>query len=238
MSTNIYKRTPWNKGQTKETHPSVAKISNTMKKLGIDNFRHWRNKMMLLGKIKSFYALFRKNGDLAELIGAILGDGHIEIFPRTERLTISSNSNNQGFVKRYSLLIQKVIGKTPTVKKQKTNCIKIYLYEKYLSKRLGIPAGDRSNIDWNIPGWIWKKRNYLIRYLRGLYEAEGSFSIHKPTYTYKIFFTNSNRSLLNSTYQGLLKIGLMSAHLEKSRVTVSRKIDVFGLKDLLSFRSY
>lgn len=194
--------------------------------------------MMSLGKIKSFYASFRKNGDLAELIGVILGDGNIEKYPRTERLTISSNSNNQGFIKRYSLLIQKVIGKYPSIKKQKTNCIKIYLYEKHLSKRFGIPAGNRSNIAWKIPKWIWNTRKYLIRYLKGLYEAEGSFSVHKPTYTYKLFFTNSNRSLLNSTYQALLIIGLKSAHLEKSRVTVSKKIDVFGLKELLGFRNY
>jgi hypothetical protein len=43
----------WNKGFTKETHPSVKKISTTMKKRGLDNFYQWREKMKKVGKIPS-----------------------------------------------------------------------------------------------------------------------------------------------------------------------------------------
>jgi hypothetical protein len=209
-----------------------------MKRNKIDNFKVWREHQKAIGKIKSIYPSFVKNGDLAELIGVILGDGNLEKYPRAERLTISSNSRNHGFIERYVDLINKVVKKDPTVKKQKTNCVKIYLYEKYLSKRLGISTGNRENIDWKTPVWIWKKREYLIRYLRGLYEAEGNLSIHNPTYTYKMFFANHNQSLLNSVYDTLLKLGFGSVHLEKHRVTISKKVDVFRLKDLIKYRHY
>jgi hypothetical protein len=53
------------------------------------------------GKIISSYPTFVKNGDLAELIGVTLGDGHICVYPRTEELRIISNANNSGFIKRY-----------------------------------------------------------------------------------------------------------------------------------------
>ncbi|MFC1511519.1 hypothetical protein ACFL5U_03975, partial [Candidatus Margulisiibacteriota bacterium] len=162
------KRTSWNKGYTKLTHLGVAKISETLKKRKIDNFRQWRDEMKARGRIKSIYSSFPKNGDLAELIGVVLGDGHIEKFPRTQRLTISSHSENRGFIKRYALLAEKIIGKKPKVKKQKVKCVKIYLYEKYLSKRLGIPAGNKGDIVWQTPKWILGSKQYLIRYLRGL----------------------------------------------------------------------
>jgi intein-encoded DNA endonuclease-like protein len=209
-----------------------------MKERKLDNFRKWRNAMKAEGKIKSIYPSFVKDGDFAELIGVILGDGNIGVHPRTEKLTIAVNSNNHGFIQRYSRLVKKVIGKNPTIRKQKGNCVKIYLYENNLAKRLEIPAGNRRHIKWKTPKWIWNSRAYLIRYLRGLYEAEGNFAVHRPTYTYKMFFVNRNRSLLNSVYWALPKVGVKCAHMEKSRVTVSRKAEVLKLRDLLEYRHY
>jgi len=113
----------------------------------------------------------------------VLGDGNITKFPRAEALTIASNAKNDGFIKRYSLIVEKVFSKKPSVSKPRGGCVKIRLYQKNISKRLNIVTGSRKNIEAKIPLWIFKNRNYLIRYLRGLYEAEGSFCIHKPTYT-------------------------------------------------------
>jgi hypothetical protein len=102
---------PWCKGFTKETHPSIAKMVATFKRKKIDNFASWRKKMIQQGWIKIKFPPFQKSGDLAELFGVVLGDGHIEKFPRTESLTISCNSNNRGFVNRYSKLITRLFDK-------------------------------------------------------------------------------------------------------------------------------
>ena len=90
----------WARGFTKDTHPSVRKISQTMKIKKIDNFSTWRKEMIAQGKIRSKYPSFKRNGNLAELIGVVLGDGHISRFPRSEELTIFSNFNNKGFIKK------------------------------------------------------------------------------------------------------------------------------------------
>jgi len=82
---------PWNKGFTKETHPSVAKISRTFKIKKIDNFARWRREMINRGLIKTNYPPLQRSGDLAELIGVILGDGYIGKFSRTEVLASLSN---------------------------------------------------------------------------------------------------------------------------------------------------
>ncbi len=209
-----------------------------MKRKKIDNFLSWRNEMKRLGKIRSKYPDFRKDGNLAELIGVIWGDGHIGKFPRTEVLRIFSNASNRGFVNRYANLIEKIFEKKPSViKRTSANCINITIYQKYISKRLGIPTGAKGHLSVIVPRWIMRKRAHIIRFLRGLYEAEGSFCIHKPTYTYKLFFSNKNAALLENVFR-LLKMLKFHPNKSKFKVQISRKEEVFWAKELLGFRVY
>jgi DNA-binding transcriptional regulator WhiA len=233
------KQKPWNRGFTKETHPGVLKISGTFKRKGLDNFKEWRYKMKKLGKIRSRYPAFRKTGDLAELIGLVLGDGHIESFPRTESLTIACNAKNAGLVRRCKDLLRKLFEKEPyegnTVSNR--NCIRVRVYQKNISRRLGLPTGDRKDIRFRTPIWISGNKEYLKRYLRGLYEAEGSLCTHKPTCTYKLFFSNRNKFLRENVYRGLKILGF-HPHRGKYQIQVSRKKEVYEIKDLIRFRQY
>lgn len=231
-------RKAWNKGLSKETNTSVKKISETMKMRNHDNFSIWREKMRKIGKIKSEYPEFVKNGELAEFIGVILGDGNIYKFPRTESLSLFSNSNNPGFIERYSNMFENIFHKKPTVSKRKhMNCVKITIYEKNISKRLGIPPGARIKKKISIPDWILLNRNFIVRYLRGLYEAEGCLSIHKPTGTYKLFFSNRNKSLLNNVFYLVKKLGF-HPHIRYCDVQLSRKDEVNKLMKILQFKKY
>lgn len=230
---------PWCKGFTKETHPGIAKMVATFKRKKIDNFAGWRKKMIQRGRIKTKFPHFQKSGDLAELFGVVLGDGHIQKFPRTEGLTIACNSNNRGFINRYSRLVARLFDKKPYIAKvsKEKNCIRIRIYQKAISKRLKIPTGNRSHIRIRTPKWIIENKEYLKRYLRGLYEAEGSFCIHRPTYTYKFLFSNRNKSLLRSVYQGLTILGF-HPHKSKYKIQISREKEVFQVKNLIKFRQY
>jgi hypothetical protein len=238
---------PWCKGYTKETHPSIAKMVKTFKRKKIDNFRNWRKKMQQLGKwpaaigfrgSKIIYSPLKKSGDLAELIGVILGDGNIYKHPRTEELRISSNSEDKEFIKRYERLVAKIFKKKPKLEKVKnSNCIYIRIYQKDMSERLGIPLGSRRDQQIRIPRWILKNKIYLIKYLRGLYEAEGSFCVHIPTYTYKFLFRNKNKSLLRNVYNGLKILGF-HPHRSRFQIQISKKKEVYKIKDLIKFRQY
>ncbi len=227
----------WNKGFTKETHPGVRRISETMKMNKLDNFKKWRDKMKKLGRIRSNYPKLKKNADLAELIGVTLGDGNIAVFPRTEAITISSNAKNKGFIKRYAHLIKKIFSQKPTINKPNRGCVRIRIYQKYISRRINIPTGSRKDKNIKIPEWILKNKQFLIRYLRGLYEAEGSFCIHKPTSTYKFLFSNKNKSLLNNVYRALNILGF-HPHESEYKIQISKKEEVYKIKDLLKFRQY
>ncbi len=193
---------------------------------------------METGKIKTHYKNLEKNGDLAELIGVVLGDGHIRRYPRTEELSIFSNSNNPKFVRRYSRLVETVFEKQPSVAIHSgKNCIRIRIYEKKISNRLGIPFSPRLHKKIAVPRWVLANGEYIVRYLRGLYEAEGSFSVHRPTSTYKLAFSNKNQSLLKIVSRLVLTFGF-HPNASGARVQVSRKAEVYKLKKLIKFRKY
>jgi DNA-binding transcriptional regulator WhiA len=66
---------------------------------------------------------------------------------------------------------------------------------------------------------------YVVRYLRGLYEAEGSTSFHAKTYTHKFEFANLNQSMLANVYRLMKKLDF-HPHIDKTRVGISRKKEV------------
>ena len=209
-----------------------------MKRKKIDNFAAYRKKAIRDGRILIHFPPFKKDGDLAELIGVVLGDGHLQKFPRTERLLIFSNTNNQGFVKRYAHLVEKIFNKKPYVYKQTgQNCTRISLYQKAISERLGVPCGARKYLEIKVPRWILAKDEYVVRYLRGLYEAEGSASFHPGTSTHKFNFSNLNQSMLENVYTLMTGLGFYLSR-DTKRVQISRKDEVKRAIELLCFRDY
>ncbi|MDP3052502.1 MAG: LAGLIDADG family homing endonuclease [bacterium] len=194
--------------------------------------------MRRIGKIPQNYPPLSLSGNLAEYIGVVLGDGNISKFPRTERIIISANSNNLGFVNRYTKLTKQIFNKKPTVSKvYNKNNIRIGLYQKEISKRLGIPSGDRGRLNIKTPNWILKNQSYLIRYLRGLFEAEGSLSVHKPTCTYNFQFSNKNQSLLKNVENGLKLLGY-NPEIRKTSTRLRKKLEVEKFRKLIKFRVY
>lgn len=235
---NVKIKKGWNKGFTKYTHPSVLKISETMRIRRIDNFSKWRELAKKDGLIRSKYPTFSKDGDLAELVGVILGDGHIRKFPRVDELSIFSNSNNHGFIKRYSELVEKTFDQKPAITKHgKGNCVRIRIYQKNIALRLNVSYSPRGLLRIKIPPWILKNNKFIVRYLRGLYEAEGCYCVHKSTSTYKVFFSNANASMLNNVFRLVRRFGF-HPHKDALRVQISRKKEVFDFLNLIQFRKY
>ena len=106
----------------------------------------------------------------------------------------------------------------------------IRIYQKNISRRLGVPTGARKDKNIVIPRWIKVNKEYLKRYLRGLYEAEGSFCVHKPTCTYKFLFSNRNKSLLKNVFWALKFLGF-HPHGGSYKIQISRRKEVYKIKE-------
>jgi len=228
----------WNCGKTKENDPRVRKISETFKAKRIDNFAQWRLKARLAGKIPLTHTPLARTEQLAFLVGLILGDGHIEKFPRSERLHIVLGTDKPLLWQHVVKVVQNVFAKEAWVQRRKREaCVEISLYQTRLSERLGIPAGDRRNCEVQLPEWIWADRRYLIACLKGLFESEGSYSVHAPTYTHNLSFSNSNVTLLNEAERALASLGF---HPERRSyaVRLRKKHEALRFIEFIGFRSY
>ncbi len=107
----IKRPAPWNKGYTKEDHPSVEKTSRTFKRKGIDNFAEWRRAARENGIIPSEYPPFKRDGNLAFLIGMVLGDGHICKHERTESLRVTLGTDKPDLWKYTTKVVSDVFQK-------------------------------------------------------------------------------------------------------------------------------
>ena len=236
---SLRKRTPpWNKGLTTKTDIRLKKMSDTFKKKGINNFILWRNNRIKKGVISMPLKILTQNTDLAILTGLILGDGHIEVYPRTERLTISLNTKYPKLIKYATYLIERVFRKKPNpCKITGVNCVRLSLYQKDISKRLYIPTGDRSKDTIGVPYWIFKQNEFIIGCLKGLFEAEGSLSIHEPTCTYNFQFSNKSPKLLEYVRESLVFLGF-HPEVRCNGIRLRKKKEVALFKSLISFRKY
>ena len=179
-----------------------------------------------------------QNSDLAFLIGMILGDGNIGKMARTECLKITLGTDKPKLWKYVAKIVKNVFAKNPSVnKRSNSNCIDVKIYQNRLSHRLGISSGARREKPIKLPKWIWKNETYLKQAVKGLFEAEGSFSIHKKTYTYNLSFSNLNVSLLDEVQGALTYFGF---HPERrsNAVRLRKKTEAFKFIDLIRFRKY
>lgn len=198
----------------------------------IDNFYEWRRLQ------NKFSKPLVRDEKLAFLIGLSFGDGHIQKFPRTERLRIVLGSDKPALWQYTAKLVEHIFKKNPWVKSRKhTKAIDISIYRCHLSQQLEIPTGARRYLKVKIPQWIWKNDKFLISCLRGLYEAEASLNIHLATYTYNFSFSNRNQYLLDEVEKALNHFNF---HPERraDAVRLRRKQEVESFRNLISFRKY
>ncbi|MBI2474346.1 MAG: hypothetical protein HYV68_01475 [Candidatus Taylorbacteria bacterium] len=129
----------WSRGLTKATSKSIDKISQTFKKRHIDNFLSWRQSEEFRDRYKPPVPLVR-NGDMAFLIGLILGDGHVNKFDRTEGLRITWGTDKPELWRYAAKIMEGVFNKKATVAKVKNaNCMIVSLYQKDIYMKRKVP---------------------------------------------------------------------------------------------------
>ncbi|MFH0827126.1 MAG: LAGLIDADG family homing endonuclease [Candidatus Omnitrophota bacterium] len=227
---------PWSKGETKETNRSLLKLSNSLRKKKKWNFTKWQREKRRQQTTQ--YKQLSRDEELAELIGIVLGDGSLYKHLRTESLRIICNSKDVSYIRWICSLIKKIFHKTPSVIKRKNeNATVVYLYQCKISKRLGLPCGNKISNNIGIPHWISFKKKYIIKCLKGLFETDGCFHEDRDNYTRVIEFKNNCVRLRRDTYNILARIGF-NPQLGTNYVRLAKKKEVYRFKELIDFRNY
>lgn len=191
----------------------------------------------MLDSRKRSYAPLRKNSELAELIGIILGDGHIQTFPRTERIVITCGGNKIKYVNRIAKITTNVFDKIPSILNHGKTAVDISIYQCKLSSRLGIPPGNKIRNNVGVPGWIKKNREFMMSCLKGLFETDGCFQEDISNYAQYIELKNFCSQIKIDTYQMLKALGY-NPQMGKCYVRLAKKKEAYSFKKLISFRKY
>ena len=155
-----------------------------------------------------------------------MGDGNIYQFDRCQRLTISCNSSYEQYVKHIARLVKGVFKKEPSViKRSKVNCTDVCLYMQDIDKALGLPIGNKLKNSIKIPGWVFKKKKYLTKCLKGLFETDGHYALNKKFYVEYIQFCNKSESLKESVIKALKSLGY-SPQMGNLYVRLAKRIQV------------
>lgn len=227
---------PWNKDETKETHPSLLRLSQALKAKKEWNFSGWQVKRRLQGGVQ--YRELEKDNNLAELIGIVLGDGNLNKHPRTENLRITCNSKDTGYIKHIGSLIKKVFNKSPSIRKRNdANAVSVDLYQCKISERLNLPCGDKIRNNVGIPSWILSDKRYILKCLKGLFETDGCFHEDEDNYTRIIEFKNNCKRLRKDVYNSLVILGF-NPQFGSNYIRLAKRNETYKFKTVIDFRNY
>lgn len=179
--------------------------------------------------------------DLAYLIGVTCGDGCLWQAPRTCRLLISCDARYPDLVTGYAALIERVLGRRPSIYPKKATALEISFYNKDLPLILGLRVGAKSD-DYPIPEWIFGSRAFVGPFVRGLIETDGGIyhEYRNGGWCSRCLFTAHYASIMDGFLRGTEMLGYRFRRVGvQARLTVSKEVHRLALElDLTKERVY
>lgn len=183
-----------------------------------ENWQRWWNNVGIHKKHKILERRIvhkpKKDSDLAELCGVLIGDGGLTKYQ--VKITLNCDTDNL-----YSIFITKLLKKLfhidPKLYKVKNSkalnvCISRIDLVLFLTT-LGIKFGNKLKQELSMPEWIRKSKKYTIACIRGMVDTDGCV-IHE-THTikgkkyryYRLNFSSASPKLINQTKLALEELG-------------------------------
>ena len=156
-----------------------------------------------------------KNEKVAEFIGIMLGDGHLD--KDGSKLSITLNAIDE---EKYIIYVKEEILETlfkkysfykeDLVSDQGNKAIRYSLSSKsvhYALVNLGLIPGNKVENQVDVPNWIFEKREFIKKSLKGLFDTDGSLTVKKGGII-GITFTSGSKPLIDSFYKMCYLIGI------------------------------
>src|SRR3989344_6836063 len=123
-----------------------------------------------------------RSPDLAELLGIIAGDGHVD----TYQTTVTTNAKTDfKHARHVAGLFKKLFHVDATIKfKNATNACVIVVSSRAICDflvRNGMVRGNKAKLQLGVPSWILSQKAYRVAFLRGLFDTDGCVytDVHK-----------------------------------------------------------
>jgi len=165
---------------------------------------------------------------LAEFIGAVLGDGNINLWKQGKKIgvyhiRIAGDLEKE---KDYHANYLRQLGRdifnleARELLRKQERFLDFYSKELvYLFISMGLNPGNKISNQSTIPKWVWKDEKSLRACVRGLIDTDGSiFRMSKRDFNLiRINFTNHNRTLLIDTREALIHLGFHPSKIINNR---------------------
>lgn len=143
-----------------------------------------------------------RSEQLAELVGVLLGDGHIARW----QVMVYLNLTERTMALHVQHLIEQLFGIMPTLHRRRTHFVVVASSRNLVEWliRCGVCAGDKIRRRAIVPAWVFRRPAFMRACLRGLIDTDGSFFTHRHHvrgYAYEhvgVAFTSYAPSLLRS----------------------------------------
>lgn len=144
------------------------------------------NSIRINGYIKDGFKILKKirkpklNGELAELLGILLGDGHLSKFQASMTTNLQTDKRHALYVKK---LFEKLFQISVSLKERpECNVAIVVASSKNLVEFLntsGMPIGNKIKNNLSAPSWILKNKKFQPAFIRGLFDTDGSIYLDK-----------------------------------------------------------
>lgn len=174
--------------------------------------------------------------ELAYITGMAIGDGNISNpNGRAYRLRITCDIAYPGIMARIVSYLKVLFPKNKIgITVRPRNCIDISIYNKQINTLFGWDMHSGKKIDQiiKIPDWIYRDRVFTIRFIKGLFESDGSVYFDR---TYKMAnLVSYNAEIIDFAFLEISKLGFMPRRykiLQKNHIKhtlrVSKDVDKF-----------
>jgi len=224
---------------SEETYKKICQILNNnfdnviIKKLG-DNWGKSKGGLNSTGNTK-ILRFVKESKYLAELIGIILGDGHLEVYKKGKKRNYSlkiagDKVKDYEYLSNYvSNLINRLFKEKGKIREvNKNNEIFLSIHGKKLTDFLqdkGLKPGNKKTNNQEIPKWIKDNNSYLKVCLRGLIDTDGSVHyISKLNKNPRISFTSCIPKLMKDVYNSFRKLNIHTSKvIREKQIFISSK---------------
>lgn len=161
---------------------------------------------------------------LCEILGILNGDGHLSAI--NYEISVVGNALERDYAIYLKKLFEEKFKMFFSLSTNESS-FKIRTYSKrlvnYLNVEYGLPMGNKMGA-LRVPSKIYENKNYLIPYLRGLFDTDGCFHVRRKKDPV-VEITSADPRFLKEVKGSLIKIGLHVANGQK-RIFIYRKKDV------------
>ena len=175
----------------------------------------------------------KKDESLAEIIGILLGDGHLS----NGQVWITLGTKEKAYADYVNELFFKIFGYYLKFCIRKDGNRDLYIGFKELVnyfKNMGLVENKvRSQV--GVPSWILKNHKFHAHCLRGLFDTDGS--IYKIRSGHQISFRNMSIPLLKNIRYMLLKIGFNPSQISNFSVYLTRKGDLSRFRSMIGSKN-